>query len=161
MTSSCSRGEAVAVLHGRDGHDLPGALDLVDADAGEPDVADRAALDVVGDRAEALLERRFRVHAVQVVEADRLRAQRSHALLDLRRQHLGPPLAGPVAALRGDEHLVGRASERLPDGPFAVAAPVEVRRVDVAHARRHGLADEGHVLLRGGEAVRASRCESL
>src|SRR5829696_4163222 len=139
-------GDVVAVLHGRDRHDPAGLLDLVHGDLGDPHVADRAAVDVRLDRAEALLERRLRVDPVEVVEADRVRAQRAQALLDLGLQHLGPALAGAaVAALGRDEDVVARALERLADRALALAARVEVRGVDVAHPRGDGVADEGRV----------------
>jgi hypothetical protein len=119
-------------------------------------VADGAAVDIGLDRAKALLERRLRIHAVQVVETDRLGAQRPQALLDLGPQHLGAALAGTaVAALGGDEHVLGGAIERLADGALAVAAAVQVRGVDVAYAGGHGFADEGHVPGRSGEPVGA------
>ena len=148
-------GDVVVVLHGGDRHDPAGLLDLLDAHVGEPDVADRAAVDVALDRTQALLERRLRVDAVQVVEADRVGAQRAQALLDLPREHVGPALARPVAALGRDEHVVATARERLADRALALAAAVEVCGVDVPHARGHGLAHEVHVLGRGREAVGA------
>ena len=118
-------------------------------------MADRAAVDVCLDLAEALLERGLGIDAVEVVEADRLGPERTQALLDLRAKHLGPALARAVAALGGDQHVVAVAGERLADRALALAARVEVRGVDVAHARGHCLTDELHVLRRGREAVRA------
>jgi predicted NBD/HSP70 family sugar kinase len=118
-------------------------------------VSDHAAVDVRRDRAEALLERRLRVDSVQVVEPDRLGPQRAQTLLDLRLEHLRPTLARAVAALGGDEHVLGGAVERLADRALALAARVQVRSVDVAHARGHGPADERHMLGRGGQTVRA------
>jgi len=78
-------------------------------------VADVAAVDALADRAEALLERRVGVDAVQVVEPDRVGAQRAQALVDLRVQDLRAALARVVAALRGDEDVVAAAAERLAD----------------------------------------------
>lgn len=118
-------------------------------------MADRATVDVRLDRAEALFQRRFRVDPVQVVEPDRLGAQRAQALLDLRPEHLRPALARAVAAFGGDEHVLGDTLERLADRALALAAGVEVCGVDVAHARGHGIADERHVLGRGGQTIGA------
>src|SRR6266699_6586970 len=49
--------EAVPVLNRRDRHDVAGLLDLVDTDLGEADVPDLAAVAVLLDRAEAVVER--------------------------------------------------------------------------------------------------------
>ena len=148
-------GDVVAVLHGGDGHDPPGSLDLLDADLGDPDMADDATVDVGPDRAEALLERRLGIDAVQVVQADGIGPERAQALLDLRAQDLRPALAGAVAALGGDEHLFAHVGERLAEGALAVPAAVEVRGVDVAHACGHGLSNERDVLRCCREAVGA------
>ena len=119
-------------------------------------MADRAPVHVLLDRAEALLERRLRVDLVQVEEPDRVGAQGAQALLDLRADDLRPALArAAVAALGGDEHVLGDARQCLPDRPLALALAVQVRGVDVAHAGGHGLADERHVLGCGREAVGA------
>ena len=110
-------GEVVAVLHGGDRHDLAGALDLLHADLGDADVADRAAVDVGLDRAQALLERRLGIDAVQVVEADRLGAERERRLCSIcSGEHLRPALARAVAALGGDEPP--------PGGCAASASPI-------------------------------------
>jgi hypothetical protein len=87
--------EAVLVLDRGDGDDLPGALDLLDADRRDADVADLAAVGVLADRPQALLERRVGIHAVQVVEVDRVGAQRAEALLDLSAQRLRTPSPRP------------------------------------------------------------------
>ena len=71
------------VLDGRDRRDLSRALDLLHADGRDPDVLDQAALAALGDRADALFERRLGVHAVEVVEGDDVGAQAAKALLDL------------------------------------------------------------------------------
>ena len=88
-----SLGEVVLVLDGGDRHHLASRADLLDAHLGDADVADSALVAVLGDHAEALLERRLWVDAVQVVEGDRLGAQSPKALLDLRTQHLRAPFA--------------------------------------------------------------------
>jgi hypothetical protein len=51
-------GDAVAILHGGDLHHPAGPPDLRHAHLGEPDVADRATVNVGPDRAQALLQRR-------------------------------------------------------------------------------------------------------
>ena len=156
MTSSCPRSATLyrfctaAIVTTR-----AGALDLLDAHLGDADVADRAAVDVRLDRAEALLERGLGIDPVQVVEADRLGPQRAQALLDLRAR--APPAGLRPRGSRPSWRpaLPRRAVERLADRALALAARVEVRGVDVAHARRDGLADEVDVLGRGRQAVRA------
>src|SRR3712207_4562444 len=85
-------------LHRGDRYDLARALDVLDADSRDADMADPARIDVLGDRPERLLERRVRVDAMEVEETERLGAQRAQALLDLRAEHLRPPLAAVVAA---------------------------------------------------------------
>src|SRR5262249_18710567 len=93
-------GQVVAVLNGDDRDDLARALDLVDADLGEPDVPDLSALPVLLDRGQALFERRLRVDSMQVVERDRFRTQTPKAFLDLRAEYLRAPFAGVEATLR-------------------------------------------------------------
>ncbi len=91
---------------------------------------------------------------MKVEEADRLGAQRAQALLDLGPEHFGATLTrAAVAALRSHEHVLGGALERLSDCALALPRRVEVRGVDVAHARNHGLADEAHVPWCGREAI--------
>jgi hypothetical protein len=147
--------EVVAVLHGGDLHDPAGPLELLDAYLRDPDVADRATVDIRLDRAQALLQRRLRVDPVQVVQPDRVEAQRAQALLDLRPKHIRPPLARAVAPFGGDEHVLGGAVERLADRALTLPAGVQVRGVDVANARGHRLADERHMLGRGGQTIGA------
>src|SRR3954471_4942821 len=67
--------QAVAILDGRGRDDLPPALDLIDADLRKADVAELSAVWIWGDRAEAVLEWRLGVAAVQVVELERVGAQ--------------------------------------------------------------------------------------
>src|SRR4029077_18668082 len=95
--------QVVPVLDRRDRNDLAPALELLDADLGEPDVPDLPTVTVRGDRAEALLEWGLGVDAVQVVEVDRVGAQAPQTLLDLRAQRLRAAGTGRVAALRRDD----------------------------------------------------------
>ena len=115
---------------------------------------DLPAVAVRGDRAEALLERRLGVDAVQVVEVDRLDAQPPQALVDLRAQCLGAARAGREAALRRDDHAVRRA-KRFADRRLALAVGVGVGGVDQADPGGEGLPDELDVLRRVPKAVRA------
>ena len=144
-------GQVVLVLHRDDVDDAAGALDLFHAHRGHADMADRAPLHVALDRAQALLQRRIGVDTVQVVEVDRLSAERAQALLDLRLERRRTRPA--IAALGRDEHVLGDALERLPDRALALAAGVEVGGVDVANARGDRLTHEGHMV--GREAVGA------
>src|SRR5258708_24227360 len=91
----------VVVLGRGDGHDLPRALDLVDVDFRDADVPDLALVSVLLDRAEALLEGRLGIDAVQVVEIDAFYVQPAKALLDFRRQHLRAAAAGATAPAFG------------------------------------------------------------
>ena len=147
--------QVVAVLDRRDRDDLAPALELLDADLREPDVPDLTAIAVRGDRAEALLERRLRVDAVQVVEVDRAGAQAPQALVDLRAQRLGAARSGREAALRRDDHAVRRGRERFTDRRLALAVGVGVGGVDEPDPGGGGLPDELDVLGRLPEAVRA------
>ena len=138
--------DVVTVLNRRDRDDPTGLLDLLHADLGETYVPDRATVDVGTDGAQALLERRLGVHAVQVVQADRLAAKRAQALLDLPTKDVRPALACPVAALGGDEHVLTASRERHANCALALTAAVEMRGIHVPHARRNGLTDERHMI---------------
>ena len=133
----------------------------LDAHVGDADGADRATIDIGLDRPEALLERRLRVDAVQVVEADRVGAKRSQALLDLRQSTSGRPSPAPIAALGRDEHVpvdarrAPRRSSRSLSPPVYRCA-VSMWRTPAATASRMKLtfsvrqavraqADAGHV----------------
>jgi hypothetical protein len=117
-------------------------------------VADLAAVDVLAQHAEALLQRRLGIDPVQVVQVDRVGPQRAQALLDLGAEDLGATLAGAVAALGGDEDVAGvDPVERGTDRLLARAARVQVGGVDVPHAGGDRLADEGDVLAGGGQPV--------
>src|SRR6266487_694716 len=93
--------EAVPVLNRSDRHDVAGLLDLVDTDLGEADAPDLAAVAVLLDRAEAVVERGLGIDPVQVVESDRLRPQPPQALFDLSSEHLG-------AAVSSSPSVIGR-----------------------------------------------------
>jgi len=114
--------KVVGVLHGGDGHDSPGTLDLIEPDVRYSDVPDLAAILVLLDRLKALLERNIRVDAVQVVEGDAVGAQRPEAVLDLRSQHIRAAVLN--AALRGHDGVSRNPRESLTDRFFALAAGV-------------------------------------
>src|SRR5262249_43321444 len=138
-------GEVVAVLDGGDRHDLPGALDLVEADLREADVPDQAAAPLLLDGLEGLLERRLGVDPMQVPERDAVRPQPLQALLDLRPKRLRAPLTGAVPALCRDDAAGREWGEGGPDRLLALASGVDVGRVDVAHSHADRLLHERHV----------------
>src|SRR4029077_16506113 len=140
-------------LDGRDRHDLARPLDLLDVDVREADMPDLPGLAALGQRGEALLERRLRVDAMEVVERDALDPQAAEALVDLRAELLGAAGAGGKAAFRTDDDF--RAGRGRADRPLPSALRVGVRRVDVADAGRDGQPHELRVLGRVPEPVRA------
>ena len=67
--------DVVAVLDGDDRDDLLGALEVLESDVGQADVADLALLLELGQRADRVLDRHLRVDRVQLVEVDPLEPQ--------------------------------------------------------------------------------------
>ena len=98
-------GEAVAVLHADDGNDLLRALDVLERDVGERDVADLALLSEPRQGFHGGIEGDGRVGHVELVDVDALQAQALQAafdgLLDVRRAGVVLPDAGAVARPAG------------------------------------------------------------
>ncbi len=118
-------GQVVVILDRGDGHDLPGPLDLVDSDVRKPDVKNLAAVAVLLDRRETVLERGLRVDPVQVVQSYALGPQPAKAVLDLGAEDLRPPTSrSPAPALGGHNAAVRDRLERKPDRFFALATRV-------------------------------------
>ena len=93
--------------------------------------------------------------AVLVVELDHLGPQSLEALLQLRPKPLDPA-ALVVAALGGDEEVVGEGGEGGADRLLALPGRVEVGGVDVVEGRLgDGRLEELAVLGRVGQAVGA------
>ena len=147
--------EVVVVLDHDDRHDGACPLDLVDTDLRDADVLDLALVAEPPDLAEALLKRGLRIDAVQVVQRDAVGAQGSQALLDLRPQHRGAPLARTEPALCRDERALATGRERRADRPLALAARVQVGGVDRLHAGLDSRSDESGALAGIGEPVGA------
>ena len=76
-------GEVVVVLDGANRGDLSRPLDLVHRDVRDADVLNRAALPVLIDDPETLLQRSLRIRLMEVVEVDPVGPQPTKALLDL------------------------------------------------------------------------------
>ncbi len=151
--------QVVVVLDRHDRHHLTRPLDLVDPDLGEADVTDPPPVPVLLDGGEAVLERRVRMDAVQVVERDAVRTQPAQGVLDLRPEHLGAAVPGGVATLARHDAVGRDWREGGADRLLALSPGVEVGGVDVAHAGGDRLPDEGDVRGRVGEPVRpGARC---
>src|SRR5207302_4113006 len=112
----------VVVLNGCDRHDPAGSLDLGDRDLRDADVPDLAALSILVDGGEALLNGSLGVDAVQVVESDAVGAQSTEALFDFGAKDLRPSATGAAAssALRRDDAMLGFGGERRTDRLFAL-----------------------------------------
>ena len=65
-------GEAVAVLHGDDGDDFAGALDVLERDVGEADVADFALFAQLGQSFHGGLERDGGIGDMELLDIDAL-----------------------------------------------------------------------------------------
>jgi hypothetical protein len=138
-TSSCSR------WHRGDLGHRAGALELCEVDVGDTDVPDPPPVALAHDRLEAVLDRDLGVHPMQVVQVDAPDVQPLQALLDLAGDRLRTAIV--VAALGCDDDAVGPAGrKRRPDRRLAVAAGVQVRRIDVADARGDRVTHEDGVI---------------
>ena len=143
-------GQVVEVLHAGHRHHGPGRLDLVHADLAEPDAADLALVEQVGQQAELLLGRHLGVDAVELEEVDGLDPEASQAHLALLAQVLGPahrqPLARPLPGepgLGGDDQALGIGVEGLEDDVLADLGTVGVGGVDEVDAQLDGPAQHG------------------
>src|SRR5438132_231008 len=123
--------KAVGVLDRGDGDDLPRAVDLVNVDIREPDVSDLAAVPVLLDCGDALLERNRRVDTVQVIQRDAVGPQPGQADFDLVPKCLWT--ATSQTALGGHDAIAGDGRDRIADRLFALSAGVRVRRIDHLH----------------------------
>ena len=149
-------GEVVLVLHRRDRHHFPRALDERNVDFRDADPLDRTAVNVLLDRAQTLLDRRLRVDAMEIVERDAADSQAGETLFDFLSEDLGLAAAGvAVAAFGRDDHARRRGRQRSSDGFLAFAAGVEMRRIDHLDAGVGGGADERDALVCIAEPVRA------
>ena len=92
--------QVVHVLHGHDLGDLLGLVQLVDADLGEPDVADLAVVLQLEQLAHLVGQRPLGVDAVQLEQADPFQAEPAQAHLDLLAQVLRAAEHVPLALVR-------------------------------------------------------------
>ena len=92
--------DVVVVLDRDDRHDLLGALDLLDVDVGEADVADLALVLELGQRADRVLDRHLRVDRVQLVEVDPLELQPPQRVLAAALEPLRPAVRLPPSRAR-------------------------------------------------------------
>ena len=97
-------------MHGIGGHDL------LDARLGQSEVADLARADQLGHGAPCLLDRHLRIHAVQLVEIDRVDAEPAQRCIARSADMLGRAVApirggvdGDEADLRRDDDAVAQA----------------------------------------------------
>ena len=133
--------EIVMVLDGGNRHDFPRALDLIDRDLRDADVADFSAVAVLLDGGETLLDRCLRVDPMQVVESDAVGAEATKAFVDFSFEVFRTAAAGAARpAFCGDDTGVWIGSERRPaDRGLAFAAGIAVSGVDHPDARGDGL----------------------
>jgi hypothetical protein len=96
------------------------------------------------------------MNAVQVVKVNRVRPQLAQALFDLPAQDVRLAFAGRVAAFGGrDQAWPIPVGQRCANRALAVAADVQVGRVDDVDAGLHGSPDEGDMAWRVAQPVRA------
>ncbi len=135
-----------------------GAADRLGRGLAEPDVQELALLDQLGHRADGLLDRHFRVHAVLVVEVDPVGAQALERSLDGAAHVLGRaiahsrPLAVLVAhrahaELRRDHVRVAITGDRLADELLVFERPVHLGGVEEVDAELQCPLDRRHAFV--------------
>src|SRR6266508_3446526 len=110
---------------------------------GEPHVADLSGLDQLRHGADRLLDGRFRIHPVLVVEVDVVDAETlqrgvaglPHVLGVAADAEALPLLVADVAELRGQHDLVPASGDGAADQPFVGEWPVCVGGVQEGHAQ--------------------------
>ncbi len=137
--------EVVEVLHGRDLEELPGRLDVFDADFAQADVADQSFALHLRDGAELLIPGNLVVDPVQLPQVEALQLQaaqaQQHALTQVFGSAYWAPDVGAVSgqSALGRDHQAARVRRQYLSEQFlAHERPVAVRRVDEADAElRH------------------------
>ena len=154
--------QRVLALDRGDGVDGVRAPDRVGRRLAEPDVADLALLHQLGQRADGLLDRRVRVHAVLVVEVDVVGAQPLERALerlpDVLRRAVEAAPGGAVglrldAELGGDDDLVAAAGERAAEQLLVVVRAVQLGGVEEGDAELDRPVQRGDRLVGVGLAV--------
>src|SRR6202035_6117982 len=119
------------------------------------DITCLARLDDIVQRFERLLDRRFMVPAVDLVEIDVISTETTEAGIDLHHDRLARQpsairtRAHPTIDLRGDDDLVatGEILDRAAEDLLAAAERVAVRRVEEVDAGFERALDERTALL--------------
>ena len=134
-----AREQRVLDLHVADRVDRVRAAQRVGADLREPDVADVALLDELGDRPDGLLDRHVRVDAGRAVDVDVVGAQAAQRVAQEVADGGGAAVvagkavvgAAQRAELHADQRLLAPARrQRVADQHLVVAHPVEVAGVE-------------------------------
>ncbi len=114
-----------------------------------------AAVLILLDGAQALLERSLGIDTVQVVERDGVGPQPAEARLDLGPQNLRPAAARSAeTSLRRDDDVLRKRGQGLADRLLALPTGVQVSGVDHLHAGFDRGLDKGDVAARRGQTIR-------
>lgn len=153
-------------MHRHDVDESPRALDLVDVDLGEPDVAHLALTHELGERRELFVVRHGGIDPVQLPQIDALDLEALEASLERLAQmaavSVRRPLirSGPLEATLCRDHQPLRIRvQRLGDEFLGHVWPVRVGRVDEIHSELDGApkhADRFFLVRRRPENARAS-----
>ena len=117
---------------------------------GQPDVADLAGPDELGERADRILDRNLRVDPMLVVEVDRRHAKAAEAAFDRTSYVLGTAVEpahrrvlriAQDAELGGEEHLTASALDGTPDELLVGVRAVDVGGVEEVDAEVQRVAD--------------------
>src|SRR5207244_4847384 len=123
--------EVVAVLHRDDRHDFARLLELLHRDVREAHVPHLAFALELGERADLVLERHFRVGGMELVEVDPPELEALEAAFQVLAQLLRMAVLVPArrlrarkAALRADDEILRIRMHGLRDGDLAVVRSV-------------------------------------
>src|SRR3989442_1263601 len=138
--------QVVAVLHRDDARHLARALELIDVEVGNADVADLAFALHVGERAERNLERYLRIDRMELIEIDALQPQALQAAFQILFEFFGSAVGVPAAG----------AWSRY----AAFAADDQAFRIGMQGFGDQDLAGMGAVAFGGVEEVDAELCRA-
>jgi len=157
-------GEAVAILHGDDGNDAAGALDVFLRDVGESDEANLAFFFEQGERADGFLERNDGIGNVELIDINAVELQAFEAAFDGLAKMSGSGVMGPLigagtvpATLGGNDEAGRIRMQGLSDEFFADIGAVRIGGVNEIDAELDGAAQNGYgrlaVLGRAPDAI--------
>ena len=141
-------GKAVAVLHGDDGDDFEGALEVFEGDVGERHVLNLALFAEAGEAFHRRVERDSGIGNVKLVDGDAVEAEALETafdgLFEMLRAGVVSPLGGARAlpsALGGDYKTCEVGVEGLSDEFFGDVRAVGVGGVDEVDSQFNGAAE--------------------